>query len=169
MLAADDRLHLGTGEVYRLRLAVDLVLVLDSGGATVEIDDTQSRGQVGSPTRRQGHLAQNGGRQAAEANGRRQVLLDDVAGDALEGDGFGLRRRCGVELQHRAAFDEYPVVLEEVEVRLDLGDAPELGQARNSAARLQHEARRRRTDVAQLDDLDRAVSVKCETRDGAAV
>ena len=66
-------------------------------------------------------------------------------------------------------MDEDPVVLQEVEIRLDLGDAPEFGIARNGIAGLQHEARRGGSDVAQLDDLDRAAGIECESCDHTTV
>ena len=62
-------------------------------------------------------------------------------------------------------FDEDAVVLQEVQVGLDPGHAPELGIARDRVAGLQDEARRRRADVAQLDDLDGAGGIEAEARD----
>ena len=154
LLALDDGAHNGAAAVRHE--------VLDRRGGRVGVYVAQipaGGGQI--------DFAQYRTRQGTGA--QREVLLDGVTRNALQRDLFSLGRRSGVYLQHRAAVGEDAVVLEEVEVRLDLRNAPELGRARHGVAGLQHEARRRRADIAQLDYLDGAVGVHAEAFYGAAV
>ena len=153
LLAADDGLNLGAGDIDELV----------AGFRDIGIDGAQRRGEG----RRHVDLAQHRGRQAA--NREIDVLANHVALDTFQRDGLGLGRIGGVDLQQRAAFDEDAVVLEEVEVGLDLRDTPEFRAARDRGTGLQNEARRRRTDVAQLDDLDGAGCIDGEALDDVAV
>ncbi len=80
---------------------------------------------------------------------------DRAARDALERERLGLRRGRRVDLEQCAALQEDPVLLEEVEVRLERGDAVEL-DAREAAPGLEHEHGRAGRDVADLDHVDGA-------------
>ena len=80
---------------------------------------------------------------------------DDAARDALERQHLVLDAVGRVDLEQRGALQEDPVLLEEVEVRRERGDAPEREVA-EPVALLEHERRRRRGDVADGDQLQRA-------------
>ena len=80
--------------------------------------------------------------------------VDDAARDALERELLGLRVARRVDLEERVALEVDAVGVEEVEVRREGRDAPELG-VREAVAGLQDEGRRARREVAELDDLDR--------------
>ena len=63
------------------------------------------------------------------------------------------------------SFGEDANVLQEVQIDLDLGNAPELGIAGDGVAGLQDEPRGDRSDVAELDDLDSAGGIEAESDD----
>ena len=95
---------------------------------------------------------------------RREVELA-LARDALERQLLGLVLARQVDLQQRAGLGDDADRLQEVEVQLELGHAPELRRVIGSRPGIEDELRGGRGDVPELDDLDRARGLEAEALD----
>ena len=102
----------------------------------------------------------------------------DTAAFALENRSYFIRKvgSSGFKIGHqptmkkvvsdrRASLDEDTEILQEVEIRLNLRDSPELGLAGERVADLENETRRHRADIAELDDLYGARGLETESED----
>ena len=140
-----------------------------AGGDAVVVAVGRRRREQRRPGARQRDRGERVGRQAGE---ERRVAgglggEDDAARDPLERERLVVDRVRGVDLQQRLPAQVHAVGLQEVEVRREGGDAPEV-EGREAAAGLEHERRRAGGDVPELDHLDRAGGLELEARDRAA-
>ena len=141
--------------------------------AVGEVDDAARAGglEPGHPVARQGDLVEERAQpgravqRGDRGRARRRVEREEgAAGDALERDRLVLDDAGRVDLEQRAAAARIGrTCWRNVEVRLERRDAPELDVA-EAVAGLEHEVRRARGDVAELDDLDRPGRVEREAQ-----